>query len=466
MFNEKQTVYSNDFIKTVLSRNSAQYHFHLTILMQEYLNTGDKGHQMYDALLIFNKNPDIADKILSEMETLIDNPASITDKNNWQYDLIHILGVLNSHYTTTLNITKSLSAQRLSAKLLQHQTELKMKQDQQAAVENYIIEKKIQQQIALLRSSNIDAEIKQKLLMKTLPWEINPSYEKGPFRIGIEHIQTGMQEYTARAKIPLFDELSRDYPDLMTQACNNAERLPSQYVVKTKTIAWQQQLLQQDASLSLPIGVLNELLKTPPQLHSDLNDGNSAAPGYEVRQARYNETYVVIPLRVILLEKYPDLINAADQYKLPIPMRMPVHVEPQPIFFRSQNVNASTQIIEQTLGYHEITRLIGTNADIIDDIDLGSKKSRLTCPLTLLIMRDPVILGTTGRIFERAAIATALKKPGKSNINPLDNSHIHNTYLAPSYDKREEIEEFLKSDEFNRIVTNHRNSSRESCTIS
>ena len=59
------------------------------------------------------------------------------------------------------------------------------------------------------------------------------------------------------------------------------------------------------------------------------------------------------------------------------------------------------------------------------------------CPITCELFQDPVILGTTGRTFERKAITDWLKV---KKCNPFTNEPLANTTLSSNYSLLEAIQ--------------------------
>jgi hypothetical protein len=63
------------------------------------------------------------------------------------------------------------------------------------------------------------------------------------------------------------------------------------------------------------------------------------------------------------------------------------------------------------------------------------------CPITLDLMRDPVILGNSGRTFEREAIVLWLNH---HNTDPVTNEVLQNTQLVTNYALRDAINAFIQ----------------------
>lgn len=456
--NMQQKVYSKGFVRTVLEERSAQYDYHLTLLMQEYFNTGNNGHTHSDTLKIFENYPEAADRILREIAQLVANPTAVTHENDWHDAFVTILKILSLYYRRAHKVEHGITAQDLINSIKSQQASLAATINQQQATEHSRIQQKIIEQASALRlRTDIEVEILNKLICPTpiLSWKINPRYETGPFRTKIIREQVGMHEYKYTAQIPLFDELYRNYPDLLRAACNNPEQQPPEAIVTAETIAWQKKILLSNNQLRLPENVLLCLRSNPPRLPWELNEDNESAPGYQCQYWR-GERHVTIPLRETLIKAYPELMQAAELNKQPGQVVTTIANRQTPMLFgTAQTISQFTWPtipLPINVRYNEIEKAIGVNIGIIDHINLYDK-SMLTCPITGCLMRDPVILGNTGRTFERAAIVRALQN--RPNINPLDNSILTNADLAPNYTVRAILIDFLKSDDFNTRVRNH-----------
>lgn len=82
---------------------------------------------------------------------------------------------------------------------------------------------------------------------------------------------------------------------------------------------------------------------------------------------------------------------------------------------------------------------LSTNVFLSDDDIPGSFR----CPITLDLLRDPVILGATGHTFERKSIESWLERSG---TDPLTNQRLANNErnLIPNLALRDAIEDFLQ----------------------
>ena len=63
------------------------------------------------------------------------------------------------------------------------------------------------------------------------------------------------------------------------------------------------------------------------------------------------------------------------------------------------------------------------------------------CPVTFDLLKDPVILGTTGHTFERAFIVHWLTE---HNVDPLTNSPLDVTTLTPNFALRDAINDYVR----------------------
>ena len=70
----------------------------------------------------------------------------------------------------------------------------------------------------------------------------------------------------------------------------------------------------------------------------------------------------------------------------------------------------------------------------------SSTPASFHCPITFDLLRDPVILGTTGHTFERSAITLWL---GEHQTDPLTNQPLANRILTPNFALRDAINDFI-----------------------
>lgn len=199
MFIPKQTaveVGAGGFIFTVLSKYDAQYLYHLTILMQDYLGTGANDYQMRDTLIIFNNNPHMADTILYELQTLINTPRPIPHKANSSRDLIDLLRILELHYRKYREITlpieeKLISVRIMLEKFIQQDVSIITKQDHST----------VSRDGKHLSSSNPNSEG----FIRTVLSRYNAEYHSNLVLLMQNHLRIAPSRYQPSLAVDIFD---------------------------------------------------------------------------------------------------------------------------------------------------------------------------------------------------------------------------------------------------------------------
>jgi hypothetical protein len=95
-------------------------------------------------------------------------------------------------------------------------------------------------------------------------------------------------------------------------------------------------------------------------------------------------------------------------------------------------------------------------SDHIDNIQIPKE---LECPISHCLMRDPVILGSTGKTFDKSTIKHCLRT--KPNIDPLTNNRLESSNLLTNYSVRDLIEDFLRNNA-RELIDNHIKESNKS----
>lgn len=464
---EKLEVDRSGFLNTVFKKHSVQCNFHLTLLLQDYLNTGSNGYSDVDAVELYQNHPKVADRVLDELDIFLldaksNRSSSILYRDNLFGDIKNILNALRYSYQESRShvdlFSKKIKCEKLQ-KELTHMEEARNSeiQREQEILESKKLQKAAQQQHDLRIRTDIPADIKAKLLQNppVLAWQINPGYSDGPYRREKHTERTGFAEYQTRVVIPIYIDLLERYPELISYAQNNAEHQPNSATVLAATVAWQQGLLLENRPTGLSEEAVALLTSCPPQLPWELNLDNTSAAGYQCTSNVRGERYITIPLRDELIQLYPELMRQAELNKQPAISRDVVVIgsSPDDIMFLYRRTDrrvfpalARYQETTTTLNqskYTEIQDFLSSHGINIEDIDQDKGANRmLICPISHCLMVDPVTLGTTGDTFDRESIERALsERPG---TNPLTNKTVSDVTLTPNRIARAFILDLLK----------------------